>query len=609
MTAEVEKAVREALESKRITKIRQALSLLNPILEKNKSPRFRLGIARTFTLEAQEDAIRLMLALAVSIPEIHFGELDNIEQTLLDSGGAFQTLDAAVILWRLEDLYPEFVYESGDWSDEKRKEAVESVIDRIQTLCNHYLTLSTVPLFISTFPMPRFIPNALNDLHAFYGLRSAVTRINLEIMNLAHRHSQIHLFDFARWTEESGSTWVDPKMDLYARQPISSDAILSFAAALRETLNPLIHPSKKALALDLDGVLWGGILGESGIENLQIGRDYPGNIFLRIQQTVKKLKEDGILLILLSKNNLADVEEAFAKIPDMILTLNDFAAVRVNWRSKHENLRDVAEELSLGLDSFVFLDDQRFEQEEMAHFLPQVKILPVNDDPLTLLQTLVKTDCFDTYRTGQEDTNRTRDYANQRERKELAQSSSSVEAFLRSLQLHAVVRALDESTLPRAVQMLGKTNQFNLTARRHGESDVRKLMTNPKNILLTLSLKDRFGDQGIIGLLMAVLSDNPKTVHVDTFLLSCRAIGRGAENVLWSEFLSRASEKNYQTITAEFLAGAKNQQVSDLFLRLGMMLIRHDEKERHYRLSLPASFKMPDWINVEAPDEGEMALT
>jgi FkbH-like protein len=391
-------------------------------------------------------------------------------------------------------------------------------------------------------------------------------------------------------------------MDLYARQPIAGGAaLISFAAALRRTLRALRRTPSKVLALDLDNTLWGGVLGEDGVSGLKIGSEYPGNVYLRIQQLALGLKRQGVLLVLLSKNNWTDVEQAFDSLPGMALRLSDFATLRVNWRPKHENLKEVAEELNLGLDSFVFVDDQGFEREEMAYFLPEVKILPVADDPLIIWRTLAGTDLFDAFQLSREDRARNADYGKQKERKTLAEKSESVEDFLQSLNLQASIEPVNENSLGRVVQMLGKTNQFNVTTRRHSELEVRRMLGAQGSILLTLSLRDRFGDQGIVGLLMAETEEaagKAGSIKIDSFLLSCRAIGRGAELALWAEFLTQASAAGYKEVVAEYVATKKNSQVADLFDRLGMRLIEGDAQRRFYRLELPAQAEMPAWINL-----------
>lgn len=595
----IQDEIREAWMTGRMSQIRSALHRLDSLSDRERGRTFQLAIASTFTLEPQLDALRLMLASYPSRPGISLTPLGNIEQELLNpkSNSLFQSPDAVLILWRLEELHPRLVAEGQGWSAEARSEALQEIIVRIHHLCTSFSRVATAPLFLSTLPQPLNVP--LVGLHLPNGLPHLISRINSEILNLAAQSKQIYVFDFAGWASKVGEKAFDPKMDLFVRQPIAGDALVPFSDVLRRTFRPLFCPRLKVLALDLDHTLWGGVLGEEGVNGLKIGHDYPGNVYLRIQQLVLGLKQQGVLLVLLSKNDLKDVTQAFRNLPDMVLRLDDFTKVRVNWRPKYENLREIAQELNLGLDSFLFVDDEAFEREEMAYHLSEVQVLAVNQDPLNILRTLATAETFETFRVGEEDRFRSQHYTAEGQRRAFQEKKNgNVEDFLKSLDIEVTIASVNESNLPRVVQMLGKTNQFNVTTRRHTEAEIRRFMSSPRNILLTLKLRDRFGDQGIVGLALALTEPAQEKLYLDSFLLSCRAIGRGCELALWSELLARASQAGYLSLNAEYLATEKNRQVADLFDRLGMKLVTATAENRRYELRLPASSEGPAWMKI-----------
>ena len=596
----VKRQVAEAASSGRIAAIRGAAAAIESMPQELRGKPFRLLIARTFTLETQIDAIKLALAAIPCNPAVDLAALENIEQVLLDPNSPEMRArpDAVLVLWRLEELLPQFVSGNAGMSGDERKSAVQGAIERITRLCDAYIKDARSSLFLATLPAPLGMSDALADLHRPYGLRDALLRINQSILDLAARHNQIHVFDFAAWATACGHAAFDLKMELYARQPIAAAFVTSFADALAACLRPLLRPAAKVLAVDLDNMLWGGVVGEDGIAGLKIGHDFPGNIYRRIQQALLRLKSRGVLLVLLSKNNPEDVKDAFAALPDMPLRFDDFTAVRINWEPKHENLRSIAGELNLGLDSFVFLDDQAFEREQMAFRLPEVNVLPASEDPLHILNTITACRDFDIYRTSAEDLTRAGDYRAQSLRKQLGSESENAESFLKTLQLKAVVARVGESRLGRAVQMLAKTNQFNVTTRRHSEAEMRRMCGDPRCLLLTLSLSDRFGDQGIIGLAIGVRGESDEEMRVDSFLLSCRALGRGAEQALWGSLLTKARALGYRTVRAEYLPTAKNQQVADLFDRFGMTREKHGDAGSSYTLQLSALPKFPAWLEV-----------
>lgn len=580
--------------------IREALAAIRalPVPEQGRS--FTLGICRTFTVETQLSALTLGLATLPCRPEITVADLENIEQVVLDPSSAIFGSDAILVLWRLEELHPRLVFEYDGMTAAERVRAVADVIARVTRLCREYARVGTAPLFLSTLPDALPTRAATHDVYAVNGPRHAIVRINQALIEAAAEHAKINLFDFAGWAARGGSEAFDLKLDLYARQPIAARSAMSFAGAVADTLRPLVHAPAKVLALDLDNVLWGGIVGEDGVSGLKIGHDFPGNVYRRIQQYALALKRRGVLLVLLSKNNEADVEQAFAELPPMPLTLADFAARRINWQPKSENIADVARELNLGLDSFVFVDDQPFEREQMRFARPEVRVLGASEDPLHTLRSLNECRWFDMHRVSDADRRRSDDYAAQAQRRALsADVAEDGPGFLEALDLKADIAPVSEATLPRAAQMLGKTNQFNVTTRRHTEAELRRMLASADNVLLTLSLSDRFGDQGIVGLAIGIGDRASGTMTIDSFLFSCRAIGRGAEDALWASIVSRARSLGFSSLRAEYVRTAKNGQVADLFDRFGMTRQPHSTADHGtYALDVPEAVPFPAWIAV-----------
>ncbi|MBI5814222.1 MAG: HAD-IIIC family phosphatase [Nitrospinae bacterium] len=594
------KAVMEAAAAPSIGSVRRALKSVNELPAELAGPGFKLGIVRTYTVETQLDYIKLALSTCPCRPVIALGELDNIEQSLLDPASPMlqNSPDAVIVLWRLEELHPNLALEGHSWSPQARLAAAKQIIARIGNICAQYPKISSAPLFMSTFPYPARHINPVRDPHVHHGLSSVIMKINLELLEMASQNIHLHVLDIANLPARHIGSMYDDKMDLFARQPVADGlAAFSFAKHIKRVLRPLLYPPAKCLALDLDNTLWKGVLGEDGVEGLVIGHDFPGNVYRRIQHFAWSLKQQGILLALVTKNNHADVEEAFKRLDGMLLSLDDFAAVRANWAPKCENIREIAKELDIGLDSFVFLDDQEFERQEMKYMAPEVMVLEVSEDPLSIWRVLSECGYFDTYRGSEEDAKRHEDYANQRLRGQLLEKCGGVEDFLREMKMEAVIAPVDDSTLNRAAQMLSKTNQFNVTTKRHKAPDLAAMLSSKRNILLTISLKDRYGDQGIIGLAIAREVDAEQAV-VDSFLLSCRALGRGAENALWSGLVENIAAKGYKKLAAEYAPTEKNAQVSGLFEKFGMTLTGEADGRKFYSLGLPAQVQYPDWIRI-----------
>jgi FkbH-like protein len=302
--------------------------------------------------------------------------------------------------------------------------------------------------------------------------------------------------------------------------------------------------------------------------------------------------------MLLSKNNEDEVRCAIAEVTGMVLGWDDFACRKINFQPKYLNLREAAAELGLGLDSFVFLDDSDYEREQMKMFNPEVLCLNQRSDALHMLDVLWSSDAFDIHQITEEDTQRHRDYG-LRSARTMRNSEQSIESFLASLELRATVKPVADDNIARVTQLLGKTNQFNLTTRRHSMDKVRELVSIPNTVGLTLRLADKFGDQGIIGLLIAVPENGSGTMVVDSFLVSCRALGRGVEDVLWSELLAQAARAGVRQIRAEYIRTPKNDLVAPLFDRLGLRRTSESEQVTEYVLDSVIPTPGPAWIARE----------
>ncbi len=361
----------------------------------------------------------------------------------------------------------------------------------------------------------------------------------------------------------------DPRRYYWTKQPFSERGTIRLAEHLWAGARALTTGPKKVLVLDLDNTLWGGVVGETGPLGVALGESPDGEAYRAFQKHAKALSRRGIVLAIASKNNEADGREPFEKNPEMVLGLDDIAAAEINWEPKGTTIRRIAEALSLGLDSFVFFDDNPAEREQVRQAIPEVAVVEVPAEPAEYVRALEAGLWFEAAALTEADAARAEQYAVERKRRELQQTAGSMEDYLRSLEMRADVREIDEADLMRVVQLLGKTNQFNLTTRRHGREDVLRLISASDAIGLTVRVEDRFGDHGLIGVLIAVPAEEPGTLRVDTWLMSCRVIGRTVEEYFVVELLERARRLGYRRIVGEYIPTKKNALVSELYDRMG----------------------------------------
>ena len=359
----------------------------------------------------------------------------------------------------------------------------------------------------------------------------------------------------------------DMRRYYWTKQPFSEPGTVELARHLWAGVRALTIGPKKVLVLDLDNTLWGGVVGETGALGIGLGEGPEGEAFRAFQGHVKELAGRGVVLAVASKNNPADAREPFETNGEMLLKLDHIAAFEACWEPKGTTIARIAEALSLGLDSFVFFDDNPAEGEQVRQALPEVEVVDVPAEPADYVRALQAGLWFETTGLTEADRERAGQYTVERQRRELQTSFTSLDDYLRSLEMTAEVRPIDEAEMPRVVQLLAKTNQFNLTTRRHTRDDVARMVGDPRSVHLTLRVKDKFGDYGLVAVLLGV--PEGEALRVDTWLMSCRVIGRTVEQFSLRALLERAAALGYRRVVGEFVPTKKNGLVADLYDRLG----------------------------------------
>ncbi len=387
-------------------------------------------------------------------------------------------------------------------------------------------------------------------------------------------------------------TFYDARRYHWTKQPFSEAGVSLLGEHLASALRAVTVGPKKVLVLDLDNTLWGGVVGETGALGITLGESPDGEAFRAFQQYVKGLAGRGVVLAVCSKNNPEDAREPFETHPDTVLKLDDFAAFEASWDPKPVAIQRIARTLRLGLDSFVFFDDNPAEREHVMRMLPDVEVVNVPEDPSGYVQALEAGLWFEAAEVTGADRQRVEQYAVERKRRDAEQSFASVDDYLASLKMVADVRDVDGADMQRVVQLLGKTNQFNLTTRRHTAEAVRAMLSEPNAVGITLRLSDRFGDHGLVSVVLAV-PDGVNTLRIDTWLMSCRVISRTAEQFMFGALLARAKQLGYTRLLGEYISTNKNPLVAELYDRLDFeRLAEHEGGHTRYALEL---------VSAEAP--------
>ena len=394
-------------------------------------------------------------------------------------------------------------------------------------------------------------------------------KLNYLLMQGCQEAKNTFLIDLdALQTALGRSTFADPKLYYVAKMPISLAALPAAAKLVVDVVRSLQGTVKKCLVLDLDNTLWGGVIGDDGLSGIQIGELGTGHAFSDFQKWLKDLKNRGILLTVCSKNNEDTAKEPFEKHPEMVLRLEDFSMFVANWEDKARNIRTIQQSLNIGMDSMVFLDDNPFERELVRTMIPEITVPELPEDPALYLQYLRGLDLFETASYSREDAGRTEQYREKAQRAAFEAAFQSYDDYLEALQMRASAAAFDPFHYPRIAQLTQRSNQFNLRTVRYTEAEIEALAQDDSRIGLYFTLKDKFGDHGLIS--VVVLEKQPEdTLFISEWLMSCRVLKRGMEEFIVDKILSVAAQQGFRRVVGEYIPTPKNAMVKDLYEQLG----------------------------------------
>ena len=547
----------------------------------------RVRVLRNMTCESLAPLLRLEGFRRLLRIEIEFADYDTYAQEIVDAESRTrrEPFDVIVLALWLDQLPMAF-----DPHGALNPAAVlDHLVHHLALLRQHTGAL----IAINTFLPPM---HAVGD-----GDAAALARLNADIHQLAGRDGRVLVADFGRFVENVGrASAVDPRYFFMYKSPLQPGALQAWAGLLGAALASQRGLAKKVLALDCDNTLWGGIVGEDGLHGIQLSpHDYPGNVFHTFHRQLLQLQQRGVLLTLCTKNNEADVLEVLDSHPHSLLRREHFAGWRINWEPKADNLSALAQELRVGLDSFVFIDDSPLECDFVRQTLPAVDVLAVPERRHLLPGLLAGYTGFFKVVTTTDDLARTAQYHAERERTAAATQAANLDEYLAGLQLVAQIGPATAGDLARIAQLTQRTNQFNLTTRRYSPGEIERMHQSPDWQVLAMNVRDKFGDYGLTG--AVIIEHENGTARIDTFLMSCRILGRRLEDALLAETLAAARARwNVAHVTAEFLRTAKNGQVSDFFDKRGFTPTSSAEMEKRYALDLSTTtFRHDQFITVE----------
>lgn len=563
----------------------------------------RIACLASFTFDPLKAAMELQGVRAGFAMESYIGPYGRFEQELIDpqSGLAAFAPHAILLAVRLADTCPAVYEEFNSLSPSDSTRLVDEWFARLTAAVGSFRRRSNSPILIQNYELPVAPALGIADLAASHSQSAVIRAANQRLQSLAKEIGNAYVLDYDGLVARIGrETWSDARTRLFARIPVASQHYWRLAGFYVQHLRPLYGLSKKVLALDADHTLWGGVVGDVGTHGIALGKDFPGNAYVQFQRKVLELYHRGVVLVIASKNEPGAVEQVLDQHPDMVLRRKHFASLRVNWNPKPQNLREMADELNLGIDSFVFIDDSPVECDLMRKSLHEVMTIQLPKDPAGYPAVIDALDCFEQWTISDEDRQRGELYRAETERKQLQSVAMDMPTFYRQLEMKMTLHVNHLPHVARAAQMTNRTNQFNMHTTRCSEDDIRAFMLDGSHEIVTVALADRFGDNGIVG--MVLLRRDAAEWTIRQFLMSCRVLGRTVEQSLMRWIAVRAKKTGVTRLLAEFVPTLKNKPFAGFFQSCGLTRAgERDEKVELWELALDRQQEpIPDWIELAA---------
>lgn len=545
------------------------------IIELKKKAKLTLPNASKLKIALVGDTATQLLATAIKGMGVERGynidlfeaEYNQVERQFLDPSSDLYAFDAEFIV-----LF-QSTHKLGErhslLSIEQQVNLAQERLDFVSSVCDNP-TLAGKKIICCNYPEigDAVFGGYANKVES--SLVYQVRKLNYELMHLAENYPNLFICDLVDLQNKWGrDEMFAPNVYTTTEMVLSTNVLPWVASRVMDIVSAVKGQFKKCLILDLDNTLWGGVIGDDGLEGIQLGHGLGiGKAFTEFQMWVKKLKQRGIIICVASKNNEETAKEPFEKHPDMVLKLDDIAVFQANWETKVDNIRTIQSILNIGFDSMVFLDDNPFERNMVRENIPGITVPELPEDPAEYLEYLYSLNLFETASYSNLDKDRTKQYQVEAQRVSLSKTFANETDFLKSLNMVSVVSGFTKFNTPRVAQLSQRSNQFNLRTVRYTDADIEALANDPNVIDLSFTLEDKFGDNGLIAVVIMKPLDK-ETLFVDTWFMSCRVLKRGMENFTLNTMVEKAKAAGYKKIVGEYVPTPKNKMVANHYSQLG----------------------------------------
>ena len=516
--------------------------------------------------------------------ECALAPFDQLMQVILDPTSILHKPQAEIVILSL--VLEPFTNHDSNFT-------VSELITRLSEIIQALRDNTSAILVLNTFLVPVVPTQGISTARNSSSLEHKIRQLNEWLFSICQDDSRTFLLDFNQIEAQLGSVnALDWRMWYAAKSILTNKFLVKYAIEITKIVCALKGRSKKCLVLDADNCLWGGVIGEDGLEHILLNpTEYPGNIYYEVQKLFLALHDRGILLCICSKNNEADVWEVLEKHPHCLINRRHIAAWRINWLAKPDNLISLAAELRLDLDSFVFLDDSSLECGLVSQTINEVDVIQVPKHIWEYPEILIKEGLFDTLSDTPEDHMRTQMYLSNSLRAVEERKFAGAEDFLRTLDMIATIKLAAPNQISRIAQLTQKTNQFNLTTHRYSEIQIEKLIRSNEHEVVCLTVADRFGDFGLVG--VAILWFDNNVAEFDTLLLSCRILGRNVENVFLVECINYIYGRGIDRVKGTYIPSLKNAQTKLFYSHVGFTQLPTQTATQYFELQLTQPITSP----------------
>jgi FkbH-like protein len=555
---------------------------------------FKLGLLSNSTYDLYQDDMAVGAARHQIALQIISADYDQVVQEVMnpDSGIYKSGLDAVLVA--LDHTW--FGFQNGVAHETAAGQLLENAKSQLGNVLSAIRQHSRLGIILQTIPVPPLSILGSFDSQVTGSIRRLITRLNTHILDIALTEG-FYILDVDALSQLVGQwKFFDDKQWHAYKLPFSTDCAALYGEWLGRLLGAIRGKSRKVLVLDLDNTLWSGVIGDDGIEGIRIGNgSAEGEAHLSLQKYAKACADHGIILAVASKNDFENAKLPFRLHPDMHLRESDIIFFKANWEPKHENLAAMAQEIGVGIDSMIFMDDNAAERAQMRAYQPMVAVPELTSDPSDYLRLLSMAGYFESVSLSEEDKGRNRSYAAEQLRNSTMSAWTNPADYLSQLEMKIEIADFDAMGRQRIAQLINKSNQFNLTTRRYSESDVEKFEIDADVVAMQVRLSDKFGDFGMIGVIIATPSmhQGKKAMLIDSWLMSCRVLGRRVEDAMLSSLVEKAKAKGAVYLLGHYVPTPKNGMVSQHYEKLGFTLLEERaDATKHYVL---------DCTNFDAP--------